>query len=69
MRGGWVGVESGGAVVEAVRMERVPRNCTPDLMPENDGLVCLRIHGAWHVTACEVVSCHGTGRRHVCLHL
>ena len=39
---------------------RVPRNCTPDLLPENDELACLRIRGTWSVCMCEVVSCHGT---------
>ena len=42
------------------RYHRVPRNCTPDLLPENDELACLRIRGAWSVCMCEVVSCHGT---------
>ena len=58
LRGGWIG----GGVCDAqlVRLERVPRNCTPDLLPENEDMICLRVRGAWLLEACEVVSCHGT---------
>jgi hypothetical protein len=60
MRGGWVEVRGGACVIEALRMERVPGNCTPDLLPENDEYVCLQIRGVWSIGASEVVSCHGT---------
>ena len=38
----------------------MPANCTPDLLPENDGYVCLQIRGVWSIATSEVVSCHGT---------
>ena len=60
MRGGWVEGQGGACVMEALRMERVPGNCTPDLLPENHEYVCLQIRGVWSIGASEVVSCHGT---------
>jgi len=54
MRGSWVEGQEGACVVEALRMESVPANCTPDLLPENDHYVCLQIRGVWSIAMSEV---------------
>ena len=52
--------QEGACVVQALRMESVPANCTPDLLPENSQYVCLQIRGVWSIAMSEVRHVRGS---------